>query len=233
MNKKLLYILIALIFINSCGIIKNYMKIGKYSTYKDFVDSSDRLINSFENIYENTFVINGEIKKDLSTENIENLNSLEKDIFELNDTIEEVKENPNSMPKFSKVDDKFNDYLKVIQELKTKISEIINYYKNKEYEKDEFNRAKKLYLEYAKLKEDNKNKILEFKKAFGELTSQMIENDIKRMEKSGNIAELKLYEFVNISFDYLSEIEKSYYSDSKLRVDKYNPERFKELKKKI
>ncbi len=233
MNKKLLWVIITIFFISSCGMIKNYMKIGKYETYLDFVEKSDKLINGFENYYENTFIIDGEVTNDFNAEDIEKLKLLEVDVSNLNISIQEAEGNSETAPKFEKVDDKFKEYFETIKKLKGKISEIISYYRNEEYKKDNLKKAKKLYLEYVEIKEKNKNKILDFKKVFEDLVSKIIDEEIKNREKNGDIAGARLYEFINIANDFLEEIGRNYYSESKLRIEKGSLERLKELKNKF
>lgn len=233
MNKKLLWIIITIFFMNSCGMIKNYMEIGKYETYLDFVEKSDKLINGFENYYENTFIIDGEVTNDFNAEDIEKLKLLEVDVSNLNISIQEAEGNSETVPKFEKVDDKFKEYFETIKKLKGKISEIITYYRNEEYKKDNSNKAEKLYLEYMEIKEKNKNKILDFKKVFGDLVSKVIDEEIEKREKDGDIAGARLYEYINIANDFVEEIGRNYYSESKLRIEKGNLERLKKLKNKF
>ena len=233
MNKKLLWIIITIFFMSSCGMIKNYMEIGKYETYLDFVEKSDKLINGFENYYENTFIIDGEVTNDFNAEDIEKLKLLEVDVSNLNISIQEAEGNSETVPKFEKVDDKFKEYFETIKKLKGKISEIITYYRNKEYKKDNSNKAEKLYLEYMEIKEKNKNKILDFKNVFGDLVSKVIDEEIEKREKDGDIAGARLYEYINIANDFVEEIGRNYYSESKLRIEKGNLERLKKLKNKF
>ncbi len=233
MNKKLLWIIITIFFMSSCGMIKNYMEIGKYETYLDFVEKSDKLINGFENYYENTFIIDGKVTNDFNAEDIEKLKLLEVDVSNLNISIQEAEGNSETVPKFEKVDDKFKEYFETIKKLKGKISEIITYYRNKEYKKDNSNKAEKLYLEYMEIKEKNKNKILDFKKVFGDLVSKVIDEEIEKREKDGDIAGARLYEYINIANDFVEEIGRNYYSESKLRIEKGNLERLKKLKNKF
>lgn len=209
------------------------MEVGKYETYLDFVEKSDKLINGFENYYENTFIIDGEVTNDFNAEDIEKLKLLEVDVSNLNISIQEAEGNSETAPKFEKVDDKFKEYFETIKKLKGKISEIISYYRNEEYKKDNLKKAKKLYLEYVEIKEKNKNKILDFKKVFEDLVSKIIDEEIKNREKNGDITGARLYEFINIANDFVEEIGRNYYSESKLRIEKGSLERLKELKNKF
>ena len=233
MRKNLFSILIIIFCVSSCGWINKKMEVGKYETYLDFVEKSDKLINSFENYYENTFIIDGEVTNDFNAEDIEKLKLLEVDVSNLNISIQEAEGNSETIPKFEKVDDKFKEYFETIKKLKGKISEIISYYRNEEYKKDNLKKAKKLYLEYVEIKEKNKNKILDFKKVFEDLVSKIIDEEIKNREKNGDIAGARLYEFINIANDFVEEIGRNYYSESKLRIEKGSLERLKELKNKF
>ena len=88
-------------------------------------------------------------------------------------------------------------------------------------------------MEYVEIKEKNKNKILDFKKVFEDLVSKIINEEIKNREKNGDIAGARLYEFINIANDFVEEIGRNYYSESKLRIEKGSLERLKELKNKF
>ena len=83
------------------------------------------------------------------------------------------------------------------------------------------------------IKEKNKNKILDFKKVFGDLVSKVIDEEIEKREKDGDIAGARLYEYINIANDFVEEIGRNYYSESKLRIEKGNLERLKKLKNKF
>ena len=110
MRKNLFSILIIIFCVSSCGWINKKMEVGKYETYLDFVEKSDKLINGFENYYENTFIIDGEVTNDFNAEDIEKLKLLEVDVSNLNISIQEAEGNSETAPKFEKVDDKFKEY---------------------------------------------------------------------------------------------------------------------------
>lgn len=229
-RKRLFCILIVIFCMSSCGWINKTMKVGKYESYSSFLQQVDKTVNSFDIVYGNAFVINGKLNRNIDEENLKNLLKIGDSIIDLEKEIEEAQGLSDSDPKFGKVDKYFNDYLRVVKEEKEKISQIVNYYKNNEYKKDNFKKAKELYIEYKEIKEKNKDTIFNFEEAFEELRVKIVTEEIENMKKNNDLAGAESSKFVMSSNDFLREVSKKYYENTPLKTQKGNFEKLFKLK---
>lgn len=254
MKRKILILLVAIfcLFAIACGKSEEEKSNGILDTLKDTLKNEKNIAsknldkyNSY--IYLNNFLINtraieifdeeysnkifkedGQFKK-LDKKSLQNFGESAKGEFKiLEEHLNEVKKHINDKPKYD-FDPEVEKFVNTAFKLKEKIYSIIDYYRNGDFEKDNYKEAKKLDEEYFELLNNFFDSSKEYLNNIADLAYENNKAFIKELERNGEVAVLAMVKYGNTAnrfLDLLYGRDDFGFSDKEL-------EEFKELNQKL
>ena len=231
MKKKIIIGLAVLLIAISCG-KKEEKNADKNNPEKTVTEASKDSGNISEN----------EIKKYteyISLKNVPNEEEWQdsfKEVFtrEFSDEKGEFKKpSAKGIESIIKTEDTVNksakDLVQSLNNEKNVITEIVDYYKNKKYEKDNFEEGKKLAEKYKNATEERKNTYNAYSAVLDKLSEKIGDKIVKKAETDGKTAMASLVKYVNEANNFVNTA----FAKENLKFDKEEVKKLKELHSKM
>ena len=143
--------------------------------------------------------------------------------------MKDLEENIKKEPKFDEVDKSAEGLVQSLNNEKNVITEIVDYYKNKKYEKDNFEEGKKLAEKYKNATEERKNSYNAYSVALDKLSEKIGDKIVKKAETDGKTAMASLVKYVNEANNFVNTA----FAKENLKFDKEEVKKLKELHSKM
>ena len=209
----------------------NENEIKKYTEYINLknVPNEEEWQDSFKEVFIREFSDEkGNFKKP-SAKGIEAIIKTEDTVNIFSEYVKNLEENIKKNPKFDEVDKSAESLVQVLNNEKNVIIEVVDYYKNKKYEKDSFEEGKKLAEKYKSITEERKNSYNVYSLALDKLSEKIGDKIVKKAETDGKTAMANLVKYVNEANNF-SNIA---FAKENLRFEKEEVKKLKELQKKM
>ena len=174
-------------------------EIKKYTEYVNLknVPNEEEWHDSFKEVFTKEFSDEkGNFKKP-SAKGIEGIIKTEETVNIFSEYVKNLEENIKKNPKFDEVDKSAENLVQSLNNEKNVIVEIVDYYKNKKYEKDNFEEGKKLAEKYKNVTEERKNNYNAYSLALDKLSEKIGDKIVKKAETDGKTAMANLVKYVN------------------------------------
>ena len=209
----------------------NENEIKKYTEYINLknVPNEEEWQDSFKEVFIREFSDEkGNFKKP-SAKGIEAIIKTEDTVNIFSEYVKNLEENIKKNPKFDEVDKSAESLVQVLNNEKNVIIEVVDYYKNKKYEKDNFEEGKKLAEKYKNVTEERKDNYNAYSLALDKLSEKIGDKIVKKAETDGKTAMANLVKYVNEANNF-SNIA---FAKENLRFEKEEVKKLKELQKKM
>ena len=156
-------------------------EIKKYTEYISLknVPNEEEWQDSFKEVFTREFYDEkGEFKKP-SAKGIESIIKTEDTVNIFSEYVKDLEENIKKEPKFDEVDKSAEGLVQSLNNERNVITEIVDYYKNKKYEKDNFEEGKKLAEKYKNATEERKNSYNAYSVALDNLSEKIGDKIVK------------------------------------------------------
>lgn len=182
--------------------------IGKYNAYVGLYNyiggSNDQIIN-FTEEYSNAILDkDGNVKKVTDMDIVGFSVALSAKYMSMDKMIEEVESKINEKPSYP-FDNDVKKLIETMKNIKSKTLEISNYYQEKFYKDDNYEKGKILDEEFQKLYNEYVNDAKKVQDSLKELMDKTVEKDLKELEKSKSVARLNMMKIL-IEFNKVSDI---------------------------
>ena len=209
----------------------NENEIKKYTEYINLknVPNEEEWQDSFKEVFIREFSDEkGNFKKP-SAKGIEAIIKTEDTVNIFSEYVKNLEENIKKNPKFDEVDKSAESLVQVLNNEKNVIIEVVDYYKNKKYEKDSFEEGKKLAEKYKSITEERKNSYNVYSLALDKLSEKIGDKIVKKAETDGKTAMANLVKYVNEANNFANTA----FAKEKLKFDKEEVKKLKELHSKM
>jgi hypothetical protein len=206
-------------------------EIKKYTEYVSLknVPNEEEWQDSFKEVFTREFSDEkGEFKKP-SAKGIESIIKTEETVNIFSEYVKDLEENIKKEPKFDEVDKSAEGLVQSLNNEKNVITEIVDYYKNKKYEKDNFEEGKKLAEKYKNATEERKNSYNAYSAALDKLSEKIGDKIVKKAETDGKTAMASLVKYVNEANNFVNTA----FAKENLKFDKEEVKKLKELHLKM
>ena len=206
-------------------------EIKKYTEYISLknVPNEEEWQDSFKEVFTREFSDEkGEFKKP-SSKGIESIVKTEDTVNIFSEYVKDLEENIKKEPKFDEVDKSAEGLVQSLNNEKNVITEIVDYYKNKKYEKDNFEEGKKLAEKYKNATEERKNSYNAYSTALDKLSEKIGDKIVKKAETDGKTAMASLVKYVNEANNFVNTA----FAKENLKFDKEEVKKLKELHSKM
>ena len=206
-------------------------EIKKYTEYISLknVPNEEEWQDSFKEVFTREFYDEkGEFKKP-SAKGIESIIKTEDTVNIFSEYVKDLEENIKKEPKFDEVDKSAEGLVQSLNNEKNVITEIVDYYKNKKYEKDNFEEGKKLAEKYKNATEERKNNYNAYSVALDKLSEKIGDKIVKKAEIDGKTAMASLVKYVNEANNFVNTA----FAKENLKFDKEEVKKLKELHSKM
>ena len=206
-------------------------EIKKYTEYISLknVPNEEEWQDSFKEVFTREFSDEkGEFKKP-SSKGIESIVKTEDTVNIFSEYMKDLEENIKKEPKFDEVDKSAEGLVQSLNNEKNVITEIVDYYKNKKYEKDNFEEGKKLAEKYKNATEERKNSYNAYSAALDKLSEKIGDKIVKKAETDGKTAMAGLVKYVNEANNFVNTA----FAKENLKFDKEEVKKLKELHSKM
>lgn len=182
--------------------------IEKYNAYVGLYNyiggSNDQIIN-FTEEYSNAILDkDGNVKKVTDMDIVGFSVALSAKYMSMDKMIEEVESKINEKPSYP-FDNDVKKLIETMKNIKSKTLEISNYYQEKFYKDDNYEKGKILDEEFQKLYNEYVNDAKKVQDSLKELMDKTVEKDLKELEKSKSVARLNMMKIL-IEFNKVSDI---------------------------
>lgn len=182
--------------------------IEKYNAYVGLYNyiggSNDQIIN-FTEEYSNTILDKGGNVKKVTDMDIVGFSvALSAKYMSMDKMIEEVESKINEKPSYP-FDNDVKKLIETMKNIKSKTLEISNYYQEKFYKDDNYEKGKILDEEFQKLYDEYVNDAKKVQDSLKELMDKTVEKDLKELEKSKSVARLNMMKIL-LEFNKVSDI---------------------------
>ena len=181
-------------------------EIKKYTEYISLknVPNEEEWQDSFKEVFTREFSDEkGEFKKP-SAKGIESIVKTEDTVNIFSEYMKDLEENIKKEPKFDEVDKSAEGLVQSLNNEKNVITEIVDYYKNKKYEKDNFEEGKKLAEKYKNATEERKNSYNAYSAVLDKLSEKIGDKIVKKAETDGKTAMASLVKYVNEANNFVN-----------------------------
>ena len=206
-------------------------EIKKYTEYVNLknVPNEEEWHDSFKEVFTKEFSDEkGNFKKP-SAKGIEGIIKTEETVNIFSEYVKNLEENIKKNPKFDEVDKSAENLVQSLNNEKNVIVEIVDYYKNKKYEKDNFEEGKKLAEKYKNVTEERKNNYNSYSLALDKLSEKIGDKIVKKAETDGKTAMANLVKYVNEANNFANTA----FAKENLKFDKEEVKKLRELQKKM
>ena len=206
-------------------------EIKKYTEYISLknVPNEEEWQDSFKEVFTKEFSDEkGEFKKPLA-KGIESIVKTEDTVNIFSEYMKDLEENIKKEPKFDEVDKSAEGLVQSLNNEKNVITEIVDYYKNKKYEKDNFEEGKKLAEKYKNATEERKNSYNAYSAVLDKLSEKIGDKIVKKAETDGKTAMASLVKYVNEANNFVNTA----FAKENLKFDKEEVKKLKELHSKM
>ena len=206
-------------------------EIKKYTEYVNLknVPNEEEWHDSFKEVFTKEFSDEkGNFKKP-SAKGIEGIIKTEETVNIFSEYVKNLEENIKKNPKFDEVDKSAENLVQSLNNEKNVIVEIVDYYKNKKYEKDNFEEGKKLAEKYKNVTEERKNNYNAYSLALDKLSEKIGDKIVKKAETDGKTAMAGLVKYVNEANNFVNTA----FAKENLKFDKEEVKKLKELHSKM
>ncbi|RRD39153.1 DUF3829 domain-containing protein [Leptotrichia sp. OH3620_COT-345] len=210
-KKLLLMILLLPGLIISCGKQdKEKEKLNKYNEYVKFYnDLRTGKMSKFYNTYIENFSDNDLNFKEPNEKEISLIVTLGTEIKYFSKRTEEIEKIIKKNPEIKEVEEYLTVFLNTLKNEKSVMNEIVNYYKNGEYKKDNFKKGKKLHLKYSENTKKSEEKYIIFKENMEIYMKNYKEESLQLLMNKGEKSQYYMIKFINDTDKFLEKLYES------------------------
>ena len=183
----------------SCGNKENKNnKSEKYNEYVRFYNEiKDGKLNKFHSVYIQNFSDDDLNFKEPDEAGINAVSGLNPDIEYLDKIIDKMKKEVKKNPEFKELDKSLEEFLNAMDNEKSLMNEIVSYYKNGEYKKDNFEKGKQLHQKYMEANIKSAEKYIVYSENMEKYANKLSEEELKEMKSKGSEAGYYMSKFIS------------------------------------
>lgn len=214
MKLKTLLLTVLLIagLIMSCGGKKEDKQEKSNQKYNEYVEFFNDIkmgkFDKFYNIYMGKFSNDNADFKIPDENSIKEIIGLSENVDYFEKRIEEMEKSVNKKPEFE-VDKNLQEFLGAIKAEKEVMSEIIDYYKNGEYKKDNFEKGKQLHLKYVDINKKAMEKYIPYTENMKKFMAKNREERLKDLKNKGLKAKYYVVKFIDDTDKFSNKLYES------------------------
>lgn len=212
LKKLLLIVSLIAVLIMSCGGKKEDKQEKSSQKYNEYVEFFNDIkmgkFDKFYDIYMEKFSDDNADFKIPDENSIKEIVGLGENVAYFEKRIEEMEKSVNKKPEFQ-VDKDLQEFLGAIKAEKEVMSEMINYYKNGEYKKDNFEKGKQLHLKYVEINKKAMEKYIPYTENMKKFMEKNREERLKEMKAKGLKAKYYMVKFIDDTDKFSNKLYES------------------------